>query len=290
MDLYRPPEAEKTGSALDVVIKRRPGAALDHLAPDGAPRGLEGMAGGPRSVKQREEEYKAARERILGPELKPGIQEDDQLEEDGRNRKAIFRDRIKEQQDPDYKRGSGQFQYSSIYDHPSMIYEDQRGKTGVFNSPNYTSEFPPMTGSRIHGPLSFPPINPLNRPPPPPPLAPRILPPTQFSMPYPGFGFPPRAVQFRSPTSGSGTRPVSPLWSPPPLSSPGPLMSPPMYTYPVQYPGYPLGYPMPPRGVYVQRPVSSEGSEGGPVGQTRTLRRKPMPPSTESDFRTQRQM
>jgi len=269
-DIYRPPEAEKTSSAPDVVIKCRQGAALGRLAPDGSTQGgQEGTAGGPRSVKQREEEYKAARERILGPEQRKENQNQDSMtesEEDSKNRKAVFRDRIKEQQDPDYRRGSNRFQTPLVYE--SGPFGDAGSKTGppgVYNVPTYTSEFPALPGPRLQPP-QFPP------------------------MPYPspppaGYGFPPRPLPFRLPTTGG----VPPPWSArprianvPPATSPA-MLNPAMFAVPTPgFPGYPPGYPMPPRGAYFQPPGASQGQEGetgsGPVPQVRTLRRKPMPP------------
>eukprot|EP00210_Caulerpa_lentillifera_P007833 g7475.t1 len=297
-DIYQPPEVERVTSPPDVVIKRRPGAAHGRLAPDGSTLlGHDGMSGGARSVKQREEEYKAARDRILGPEEhQSSIHLDDiaQIEEDARNRKAVFRDKIKEQQDPDYKRGSDRFPSPLHYE--QMPFGNTRGATlPAQNIPSYSAEFQTLPRAHVHGHMFR--------------AGPRPLPPVQYTLPYPGpgFGYPPRLVPFRSPPAG---RPLMsplnrlappPAWSGrtipasgPPLSAPNPVM----HGFPNQFLGYPQGYPTPPpppppRGQYYHPmqgapPRTQEGVGPMAMSHVRTQhRRKPMPPKTDSDSQTQ---
>jgi hypothetical protein len=130
----------RSGAGIPKVLVRRPAAEDAAARPGGAPgpNSLANSTTPPASAKEREEEYHAARERIIGKSLEiasarnfsgrgssrgaagrgqfgaaavggqqgqgprsPGAAA-------GRGRKAVLRDREKEMQDPDYRRsGSG---------------------------------------------------------------------------------------------------------------------------------------------------------------------------------------
>eukprot|EP00210_Caulerpa_lentillifera_P003361 g3205.t1 len=266
-DIYRPPEAERANTPPDVVIKKRMGAAPGHMLPDGSTPGGHDSGTGPRTVKQREEEYKAARDRILGPEETSEVVSNvlEEVEEDGKNRKAIFRDRFKEQQDPDYKRDANRFQPPLVYEQRQFGDATTHAKTnankitttGVYNVPSYSTEFPALPGSR-----------------------------PQYSVQYPGpGGYPPvmprPLLPYSHPTTPAApavwpVRPRGPPGGPPVSTQTG--MNPGVFGFPGQFSGYPGGYPVPPRGAYFQPPGAGEAV----VPQVRTLRRKPVaPPSTE---------
>lgn len=116
MEVYKPPESATPKVMPEITIKRRQGAAVGRAPPYSAGGNMQGGQG-VMTVKQREEEYKAARDRILGNQA--DVQADAQNTsentsgagrgsnaEDARNRKAVFKNKQVEMQDPDYKRGT----------------------------------------------------------------------------------------------------------------------------------------------------------------------------------------
>lgn len=155
-DIHSPSEAAK--ATPEVTIKRRQGGAL-YRAP--TPPGAEGGGAGPsqgRTVKEREQEYKAARERILGRSSDSGTQSGSvssqkengpeknlQVVDDARS-KAVFRNREKEMQDPDYRRGTNRFQ-RSVFDPNYANYYDRQNAQGLYNVPTYNTEFPVLPGA-----------------------------------------------------------------------------------------------------------------------------------------------
>lgn len=115
-NVHCPPEAAK--AAPEVTIKRRLGGATCRAS---APQAGDGSCPGSnqvRTVKEREQEYKAARDRILGESSECGrvgsgaagqkenVGDLGQKAADDAKSKAVFRNREKEMQDPDYRRST----------------------------------------------------------------------------------------------------------------------------------------------------------------------------------------
>jgi len=111
-----------------------------------------------RTMKEREEEYMRARERIIGATPEQGLQGGAGAGRGfagrgqmggsipgrdgsgrGRGRKAVLRDRDRELQDPDYVRGVNRYGPTGGFD-PSA----QLPPGGVYNMPTYNTEFPAM--------------------------------------------------------------------------------------------------------------------------------------------------
>jgi len=182
--MHKPPESEKKDTPLEVTIKRRQGGSATHPAEEKTSRPTS-ASNKNRSVKQREEEYKQARERILGD----GCASDgplstvDDPEEDSKGRKAVFRDREKELQDPDYRRGAGIFQ--------------SEPKPTVYTAPTYNQDYPALPGAAGAVPLGrhLPPgQQALFLQPPGPQMGSR---PTQMGFPIrPGLPYPPPPYHF----------------------------------------------------------------------------------------------
>lgn len=119
-DAFIPPEMANPKATPEITIKRRQGAAVGR-APPSHSAGWQQGGQGARTVKQREEEYKAARDRILGNPLESAPEAHTTgensslagraaLAEDLRNRKAVFKNKQMEMQDPDYKRGTNRYE------------------------------------------------------------------------------------------------------------------------------------------------------------------------------------
>lgn len=167
-DTFLPPESEKKATPHpEVTIKRRQGISLGPNGNKTQELSQTDMLGdNSRSVKQREQEYKAARDRILGDGSKaesgrkPSPNPDEDLvnvdeTSDGKARKAVFRDRYRELQDPDYRRNDAA-RFS-----PDMPYKDPYGEAGIhpptgFNPQTYSSEFPALAGSPGNLPQPYP--------------------------------------------------------------------------------------------------------------------------------------
>jgi len=171
-DVYCPPESAKKAAPPEVTIKRRQGGTSGQVGTDVNNGSMQATnSGNNRSVKQREEEYKAARDRILGDESHadglalPRMSDD--ADDDGKVRKAVFRDRVKELQDPDYRRGSTNRYQSSPYEsqfNDGNGYGEAKINTtgGVYSAPTYNSEFPALPGAT--GPVLQPPYPPTAQP------------------------------------------------------------------------------------------------------------------------------
>lgn len=158
-DIHCPPET--TRCTTEVTIKRRQGGPVSRIP--NPPEGESGT-GGPgqaRSVKVREQEYKAARERILGrasdsgtpssgsarSQKENGADKNLQKMSDDARSKAVFRNREREMQDPDYRRGTNRFQRCA-FDPNYANYFDQQGTQGLYNIPTYNTEFPALPGQQ----------------------------------------------------------------------------------------------------------------------------------------------
>lgn len=154
-EIHGPPETSKCTT--EVTIKRRQGGLMHRLP---TPPGGESGTGGPgqaRSVKEREQEYKAARERILGKPSDPvtptsgitntqkenGADKNSQKASEDARSKAVFRNREKEMLDPDYRRGTSRFQ-RCVLDPNYANYFDRQGAQGMYNVPTYNTEFPAL--------------------------------------------------------------------------------------------------------------------------------------------------
>ena len=321
MNIYCPPESAKKAAPPEVTIKRREGMAAGGGGPSENHIGgalHSASSGQSLSVKQREEEYKAARDRILGEthhaesEERPSA---DETEEDGKNTKAVFRDRAKELQDPDYRRGAAKTYQKALYDDRSNYGPETKrvGTGGVYNAPTYHSEFPALPGATAPPPqpyphhpylpnvsmgeraaaaaaqqfqppvgMNYPMGNAMQRP----------------AMPYPPpYAYPPQArtaAPYRMEPSPGTTQPLPAIWKfPPAVSSPAaPALARPPQLYPgyPSYPSYPSYPPYPVRSPYIavaqgNQQVSAPMDGGGHLHQMTTIRRKPVS-HDDSDDRT----
>lgn len=164
-DVYCPPETAKKAAPPEVMIKRRQGGPTGQVGGDSNNGSVQANSSeNNRSVKQREEEYKEARDRILGDEYHTDGTEQhaaEDAEDEGKGRKAVFRDRVKELQDPDYRRGSAnryqQSHYEPQYNDGTPYGEGTKISTtaAAYTAPTYNSEFPALPGAT--GPVQPPP-------------------------------------------------------------------------------------------------------------------------------------
>eukprot|EP00803_Ostreobium_quekettii_P008306 evm.model.scf_508.2 EVM.evm.TU.scf_508.2 scf_508:37101-43383(-) len=150
-DIHCPQEAAK--AAPEVTIKRRIGGAASRVSTLHSADGVGTCSSQIRSVKEREQEYKAARERILGRSSDSDVasssctgsqkgngEDKGQWTVDDAKSKAVFRNRAREMEDPDYRRGANRFHRSFDPNQANNI--DRENAQGMYNVPSYNTEFP----------------------------------------------------------------------------------------------------------------------------------------------------
>ncbi|CAD7696322.1 unnamed protein product [Ostreobium quekettii] len=265
-NVHCPPEATK--AAPEVTIKRRLGGAACRPSAPHAGDGSGPTSSQVRTVKEREQEYKAARDRILGESSESGrgggsvagqkenVVDKGQKAADDPKSKAVFRNREKEMQDPDYRRRPSRFQRG--FDPNGANYFDRQNAQGMYNVRSYNTEFPVLSGARSA------PTNVAAAP---------FYPPSMTQWPHHGGSVPSAPARTNSlgnheqggfQQSMSG--PMTP--GPQPYSMPAFTMPPHHYSMPRMHYAYPpdmMAGPSPPGAMYPP-PAGSQHMPFRPVG------------------------